>query len=162
MMKANRLMLGAAALSLFLVYPFQSVRAQQTDCDDVIVKTTLTDFGGSGVTGTAILCVGEDGASAQIKAENVNAGHLFTVWFFYMDSQFSATSGPGRFDSAMSEHDKVRFRGRVGGLAASSGATVRLRILDHGTPSSDNTVRATNVLTPTGGTRIADAVFSIP
>ncbi len=162
MKKANRLMLGAAVLSLFLVYPFQSARAEETDGDDVILKTTLTDFGGSGVTGTAILSVGEDGASAQIKAKNVNVGHLFTVWFFYTDSQFSATSGPGRFDSALSEQDKVRFRGHVGGLAASSGATVRLRILDHGTPSSDNADRATNVLTPTGGTRIADAVFTIP
>lgn len=162
MKNANRFILVAAALSFLLVCPFQAARAQETDCDDVILKVTLTPLGGSGVTGTAILCIGEDGARAQIKAENVNAGHLFTAWFFYKDSPTTLTSGPGRFDSLMSESDKVRFRGRVGGLAASSGAKITVRIFDHGTPSSNNAVRATNVLTATGGTGVADAVFIIP
>src|SRR5712692_2865894 len=162
MKKENRLILGAAALSLFLVYPFHSARAQETDCDDEILKTTLTALGGSGVTGTAILCIGEDGVRAQIKAENVNAGHLFTVWILYNDTPSGPTIGPGRLDSALSKQDKVRFHGRVGGLAASSGSAITLLVFDHGTPSSNNAVRASRVLTPMGGTPVARAVFDIP
>lgn len=162
MKKANRLMLGAAALTLFLVYPFQSARAQETDCDDVVLKTTLAALGNSGITGTAVLCIGETGVRVQIKAENVNVGHLFTLWMFYKDIPSGPTIGPGRLDSTLSAQDKVRLHGRVGGLATSSGSTVRLIILDHGTPSSDNADRAANVLLPMGGPPVAVAVFSIP
>jgi hypothetical protein len=62
----------------------------------------------------------------------------------------------------VAEDSDFTFRGSVGGLRASSGATIKLVIFDHPDLGPTNATRANNVLTPVGGSMAAQAVFSIP
>lgn len=145
---------------LLLAFPMLTLAAQDQGCNGTRLQVDLTTVGGSGVTGTATICVGEDGLRGKLNAQNLTVGHGYTVWLFYIEG--TDVGGPGRFDSLVAEASDETFHGHVGGLQVSSGATVRLVLLNHPDLGSDNVTRANNLLTPTGGTAVAKAVFSIP
>ena len=130
------------------------------DPDGLQLTATVADANGSGITGTATVNLGEDGPRGRLKAENLKPGHAYTVWVFYLEG--NAQGGPGRFASTVAEDSDFTFRGSVGGLQASSGATIKLVIFDHPSLGPTNATRANNVLTPTGGSMAAQAVFRIP
>ena len=130
------------------------------DPDGLQLTATVADANGSGITGTATVSLGEDGLRGRLRAENLKLGHAYTVWLFYFEG--NAQGGPGRFASTVAEDSDLTFRGSIGGLQASSGATIKLVIFDHPSLGPTNATRANNVLTPTGGSMAAQAVFSIP
>jgi len=130
------------------------------DSQDVQLRAAVTEANGSGISGIATVSIGEDGLRGRLKAENLQIGHAYTVWIFYFEG--SAQGGPGRFDSTVAEDNDFTFRGRVGGLRAASGATIKLVIFDHPNLGANNATRANNLLTPMGGSMAAQAVFTIP
>jgi len=167
MKKTKRLILIGTVLALSAM----SLALARTDdnSDGLQLQAAVTDAGtGSGISGTAVVEIGEDGLHGRLKAENLKVGHGYTVWFFYLEG--GAQAGPGRFDSTVAEDDDFTFRGRVRGLRVSSGAQIKLRIFDHpdlGNPNLGglgvtNANRANNLLTPMGGSKAAEAVFTIP
>lgn len=168
MKKINRLILVAAVLTLSVL--FLAVARADEDFDGLHLKVDLAAIGSSGVTGTAKVDIGEDGLRGKVRADNLKPGHGYTVWFFYFEGNNQA--GPGRFDSTVAEDDDVTFRGHVGGLRVSSGATVKLVIFDHpdltalpatcGARPATNVARANNLLTPACASGVAQAVFTIP
>src|SRR5262249_1368446 len=122
----NRLTLGAAALgSLLALTP---ARAAGHDTD-IHLRVRLTSLNDSGITGTASVSIDAEGLVGRVRADQLVAGHAYTVWLFYQNGD--DVGGPGRFDSAVAEDDDATFRGRVRGLQVMSGATVRLVMFDH-------------------------------
>ena len=134
--------------------------ASASDDPGLVLNTAVSGANGSGITGTATVSLTEDGLRGKLKVENLKSGHAYTVWLFYFEG--SAQGGPGRFASTVAEDSDFTFRGSVGGLRASSGATIKLVIFDHPDLGPTNATRANNVLTPVGGSMAAQAVFSIP
>lgn len=128
-------------------------------CNGKALRAPITSIN-SAVTGTATICIGEDGVRGKLAADNLTAGHGYTSWFFYSHGQVS--SDPGRFDSVVPEEDDATMRGHVGGLVVESGAMIRLFIFDHPSFGSSDVTRAENLLTPNGGSPVAKAVFIIP
>jgi hypothetical protein len=157
MKRVDRLILVGAVLAVSVMFLAFARADQQSDLD---LEVTVTDFNGSGVSGIATIDISDDGLRGKLKAQNLTPGHGYTVWFFYI--QDGATAGPGRFDSTVAESGEVTFRGHVGGFQVSSGATVILRIFEHPNLGTTNVTRAANLLTPAGGSRVGDAVFTIP
>src|SRR5574337_1707748 len=105
-------------LGLLLICPSLALADQNGGCDGTRLKVDVTSLNAAGVTGTATICIGEDGLRGKLKAENLTIGHAYTVWFFYIEG--ANTGGPGRFDSTVAEDDDEIFRGHVGGLQTSS------------------------------------------
>jgi len=147
-------------LGLLLNCPSLALADQDRGCDGTRLKVHVTSLNGSGVTGRATICIGEDGLRGELQAENLTIGHVYTVWMVYKEG--ANTAGPGRFDSTVAEEDDEVFRGHVGGLQVSSGAAIMLFIFDHLSVSPNNVTRAITLLTPAGGTAAAQAVFNIP
>lgn len=150
---------------LFFAVMFLSVAgiayaSESEDFDGQPLKAALTQINGSGITGTGIVTIGEDGVNGRLKAQHLKQGHAYTVWFFYFEG--NGQGGPGRFASTVAEDDEFTFRGSVGGLRVSSGATIVLVIFDHANLGPNNVTRAINLLTPTGGAPAAQAVFAVP
>lgn len=168
MKKANQLMLVGVVLTLS-VMSLAFVRAKDEE-DRLHLKVDVTALNNSGVSGTATVDIGEDGLRGKLKADGLAPGHGYTVWFFYLEG--SSQAGPGRFDSNVAEDDDLIFRGHVGGLRVSSGATVKLLVFDHpdltalpptcSARPATNVARANNLLTPACGSPAAQAVFTIP
>jgi hypothetical protein len=157
MKRVNRLMLVGAVLAVSAMFLAFARADQQPDLD---LEVTVTSLNGSGVSGVATVDISDDGLRGKLKAQNLTPGHGYTVWFFYM--QDGATGGPGRFDSTIAESGEVTFRGHVGGLQVSSGATVKLLIFEHPSLGTTDVTRAANLLTPVGGSAVGQAVFTIP
>lgn len=158
MKSAKRLVLLGIILSVSIMG--LAFAKPNDDSDGLQLTGTVTGANGSGITGTATVSIGEEGLRGRLKAENLKVGHAYTVWLFYFEG--SAQGGPGRFASTVAEDSDFTFRGTVGGLRASSGATIKLVIFDHPDLGPSNATRANNVLTPAGGSMAAQAVFSIP
>ncbi|HVH89529.1 MAG TPA: hypothetical protein VM912_22625, partial [Terriglobales bacterium] len=57
--------------------------AEDNDCDDNAMKANITALNNSGLSGTARLCLSEDGAAARLRVDGTKAGHAYTAWFFY-------------------------------------------------------------------------------
>src|SRR5262249_35458709 len=106
---------------LLLACPPLASAVQDRRCDGTKFTADVTGLEESGVTGTATICIGEAGLHGKLEAENLTIGHGYTVWLFYIEE--ADTGGPGRFDSTVAEDEDEIFRGHVGGLQASSGAT---------------------------------------
>lgn len=158
-MKSIKQLVPLGVILAFLVVGLAFAKAND-DLAGLQLTAMVTDANGSGITGTATVNLGEDGLRGRLRAENLKPGHAYTVWLFYFEG--SAQGGPGRFASTVAEDSDFTFRGGVGGLQASSGATIKLVIFDHPSLGPTNATRANNVLTPTGGSMAAQAVFSIP
>ncbi len=158
MKKAKRLILIGTVLAVSAMC-LAFARADD-DSEGLQLKATVVSDGASGISGTAVVNIGEDGLRGRLKAENLKVGHAYTVWLFYVEG--ANVGGPGRFDSTVAEDDDFTFRGRVGGLHVSSGATVKLVIFDHPSLGATNVTRANNLLTPAGGSMAAHAFFTIP
>jgi hypothetical protein len=158
MKKSNRFMLVGVVLAVSVMC-LAFARADE-DSDGLHLKADIAAAPGSGITGTAVVDIGEDGLHGKVKADNLTPGHGYTVWFFYLEG--GATAGPGRFDSTVAEDDDFTFRGRVGGLRVASGGTIRLVIFDHPSLGATDVTRANNLLTPVGGSMAGQAVFTIP
>lgn len=157
MKRINQLALLGVVLSV-LVLGLEFAKAD--DDPGLQLTTPVTGANGSGITGTATMSLGEDGLRGRLNATNLKTGHAYTVWLFYFEG--NAQGGPGRFASTVAEDSDFIFRGSVGGLRASSGATIKLVMFDHPDLGPSNATRANNVLTPQGGSMAAQAVFSIP
>jgi len=157
MKSVNRLIFVGAVLAVSVIFLAFARADQQSDLD---LEVTVTALNGSGVSGIATMDISDDGLRGKLKGQNLTPGHGYTVWFFYI--QDGATGGPGRFDSTVADSGEVTFRGHVGGLQVSSGATVTLLIFDHLNLGTTNVTRAANLLTPAGGSAVGQAVFTIP
>jgi len=121
---------------------------QSVDCDNQVMKGDINPFPGvdSGLSGTARLCLGENGAAGRLRVEGTKAGHAYTVWFFYIEQNGSTV---GRLDSTVAEGSTTAFVGRVGGLVAANGSIICFVVVDHGDVTAMTPLmRATNLLTP--------------
>jgi hypothetical protein len=158
-MKRVKFIAAASIATCLLVAP-ASLLAQNTDCNRSVQKADIAALNNSGLSGTAMLCIGDNGASAQLHVEGTVPGHAYTAWFFY----FEGVNGTvGRFDSALAAQSTTIFSARVGGIAPASGSKVRLVIVDHGDVSGlSSLVRAMNVLTPAGKPFSAQVDFPQP
>jgi hypothetical protein len=157
--KENRRILAGVLFAVsFIGLPLTASAGQ--DSDDIHLKVRLTQVNNSGITGTAVLNISEDGLIGKVRADHLVPGHAYTVWLFYQEGD--DVGGPGRFDSAVAENDDTTFRGRVRGLSVTSGAIVKLVVFDHPDLGQTNVTRADNLLTPNGGSSVAQAVFQIP
>ncbi len=147
-------------LGFLLICPSLALADEDKSCNGTKLKVDVTSLGGSGVTGTATVCIGDDGLRGSLFAENLTVGHGYTVWFFYGEGTNFAP--PGRFDSTVAADNDEIFRGHVGGLKVTGGATIKLKLFDHPSLGANNVTRAQNLLTPMGATPAAQAVFDIP
>lgn len=135
----------SACLAVCLLIMPTHLLGQGSDCDDHVMKGNLTDLDNSGLSGTARLCLGDDGASGGLRVEGTKAGHAYTVWFFYIE----AKSTVGRFDSTIAEGSTTKFAGRVGGLVPASGSVICFVVVDHGDVTAMTPfMRAVNLLNP--------------
>ena len=158
MKNTKRLILIGAVLSVSVMG--LAFARSGSDSEDMQLTAAVTAANGSGISGTATVNIGEDGLRGKLKAENLKVGHAYTVWCFYFEG--NAQGGPGRFASTVAEDGDFTFRGSVGGLRVSSGATIKLVMFDHPDLGPNNATRANNVLTPVGGSMAAQAVFTMP
>lgn len=157
MTKAHRGICFGIAVGVLLMAPGLALADDdQGECNGAVLRVSFTAAGNSGISGEAALCIGEEGIRGVVKAEGLQPGNAYTMWLFYN------TNPPGRFDSTVPDSHTATFSGRVGGLIAAQGAKISLVMFNHGPASANPDVRATNLLTPLGGTMAASAVFTIP
>jgi len=155
----NKIATVLLVLWLSLLFPSLALANDDQDCNGTRLEVNVTSVNSS-VSGTAAICIGEDGVRGKLKADGLTVGHGYTVWFFYGEGMNVAP--PGRFDSTVAEDDSATFRGHVGGLQVSSGATITLFVFHHPSLGPNNVTRAQNLLTPSGASPAAKAVFNIP
>ena len=159
-MKRVKLLSAIVSIATFLLLAPTSLLAQNTDCNRSIQKADISTLNNSGLSGTAMLCIGDNGASAQLRVEGTVPGHAYTSWFFYFEGSKFVVN---RFDSALAAQSSTIFSARVGGLAPSSGSLIRLVVVDHGDVSGlSSFMRAVNVLTPAGKPFSAQVDFIQP
>lgn len=151
-----------ACLAVCLLAMPTHLLGEGDDCDGQVMKQDISPFPtnpNSGLSGTARLCLGDDGASGRLRVDGTQAGHAYTVWFFYIEGNNSTV---GRFDSTVAEASTTQFAGRVGGLVAASGSVICYVIVDHGSVTGMTPMmRAMNLLTPKTPFS-ALATFTIP
>ena len=158
MRSVMRLTVLSFVLGSLFTYP---CRAIADDCEDgTTVQPMVNAQNGSGITGTATVCITAHAVRGQLKANNLKAGNDYTLWLFFAEG--GVTSSPGRFDSTVARGSSATFSGHVGGLRAPSGSTIILEMFDHGPASANDVDLANNLLTPAGGTPAAQAVVNIP
>ena len=152
-----------ACLAVCLLAMPTHLLGQQVDCDDNVMKGNLTTLNNSGLTGTAKLCLGDDGAAGRLRVEGTVPGHAYTVGFFYIDQDGSVV---GRMDSTVAEGSTTAFAGRVGGLVAASGSVICFVVVDHGDVTDVTKVtplmRATSLLVTPKPPFSALITFNIP
>jgi len=159
-MKRLKLLCVTASVAACLLLMPTRLLGQNTDCDGSVQKADITALNNSGLSGTAMLCIGDDGARARLRVEGTVPGHAYTAWFFYIEENNVVVN---RFDSALAAQSATTFSARVGGLAPASGSTIRLVVVDHGDVSGMSSfVRAQNVLTPANRPFSAKADFVQP
>ena len=135
--------------------------AAQAGCLDA----PLVTMANSGVTGTARLCISDDGVQAQVASSNLAAANAYTAWFVYFD-QPSSCQGQrcmppdvigddppgvlGRMDGLVADGSgAATFSGDYRGLRLVSGSEVHLPIFGHGPANTDDRrARARQLLTP--------------
>jgi hypothetical protein len=158
MKNVSRLTIASLVLGLSFMYPSLAIA---DDCEDgTTVHAVLKAQNGSGISGTATVCVTAHAVRGQIYAKNLKPGNAYTLWFFFAENGVS--SNPGRFDSTVARQNTATFSGHVGGLRAPSGSTITLEMFDHGQASSDDVTLANNLLTPAGGGPAAQAIINMP
>lgn len=136
------------------------------------MKTTVQPHGTS-IQGSAELCIEPNHITATIRAENLNPGDAYTVWFAYIDDPsqcgyaYGGTPGVcsdpdfilpadspvgvfGRMDGNIAgPSGKLRFTGKFRDLRFSHGSMVWLIMFGHGPASTtDNRLLARQLLTP--------------
>jgi hypothetical protein len=155
-MKRLRFATGLIAACLLAMPTY--VLGEDDDCDGSATKADINALNSSGLSGTATLCLNEDGARAGLRVNGTTSGHAYTAWFFYIEGNNVVVN---RFDSALAEGSTTRFAARVGGIAPKNGGSeIDLVIVDHGNVSGlSSFARAVNVLTPAGKPFSAIAVF---
>lgn len=161
------------ALVIFAAVVVVNASAQDSGCQPL--RTAVTDLNtGSGMSGQAILCYGEDGVQVRLSANNLLAGQAYTVWFVYFDNPANCITAPGtaspcgprdltsplppngvpagvfgRMDGAVADQfGSARFSARLQDFHFSPGSDVHLVIFNHGPVSNDNYARAHQLLTP--------------
>jgi hypothetical protein len=165
-MRTRRSMsVGFLLMILGLLLPLPKVTADD-GCKSPM-KTSLTDLG-PGLEGKATLCVDAKDISGKIKAEHLQPGDAYTIWFIYFDDPTQCVGGGpgvcggadfggdnplgvfGRFNSAVAPASgKVDFDGRVRGLQLSRGSQVQLVMFGHGpADATDGRHLARQLLTP--------------
>ena len=80
MRKTKLLILTGVVLSLSVLC-LAFARADD-DSEGLQLKATVESDGGSGIGGTAVVSIGEDGLRGKLKADNLKVGHAYTVWLF--------------------------------------------------------------------------------
>jgi len=158
MQRLRCLCVTAAITACLLVVPTH-LFGQNVDCNGGIANADITALNNSGLSGTAMLCLGDEGASARLRVEGTIPGHAYTAWFLYIEGNNVAVN---RFDSALAAQSTTTFSARVGGLAPAIGSSeIHLVVVDHGDVSGLTSFnRARNVLTPAGKPFSAVAVFT--
>jgi hypothetical protein len=169
-MKLNRfatLALFAAMLVIGL-----HLNALADDCTQTL-QATVNPIGGSGIQGTAQICIQGNTTSVAIKTGGLIAGDAYTIWFVYFDNPSLCGSYPngtpgvctgtdtiypannpdgvfGRMDGAIAEASgSARLTGHFRGLQFSHGSIIWLLMFGHGPASTtDNRFLARQLLTP--------------
>ena len=162
-------------LLLLLCFVFENALADAS-CD----KQPVLDLAGLGIGGQALLCQTPGGMKGHVKANGLQPGEAYTVWWIYIDdpsqcipddqappgqecdySFFFNDGDPlaviGRFDSGVApESGKLHFKDGLSNLVASSGSMVWLFIMAHGEAAQDGRALARQLLTP------EDPIFGAP
>lgn len=119
----------------------------------------------STVAGSGRICTSPLGVRAEIYANNLEAGSVYTAWFVYFDQAAACDPRPctpadtvgdnplgvlGRMDALVADaSSKGAFTGEVRGLRMSSGSEVHLPVFGHGRANTDdNRLLARQLLTP--------------
>ena len=147
MQRLKCLYVGACLAVCLLAMPTHLL-GQNVDCNGAVMKGDITSLSTvqSTLSGTAMLCLGDEGAGGRLRVEGTKAGHAYTVWFFYIENK----STVGRLDSTVAEGSTTQFGGRVGGLVAASGSVICFVVVDHGDVTAMTPfMRAANLLNPT-------------
>ena len=161
----NRMRWAPAGLVLSLMLTCTSAFAGAEECEGTALTASLMTLNNSGVTGTAKLCITENGVHTRITANNLTPGNPYTVWFVYFDDPSrcltpgNCTSTDtvmpaadpegvlGRYDSITAKESTGTFSGHVG-MRPSSGSIIVMPIFAHGSLSTDGHIRARQLLTP--------------
>jgi hypothetical protein len=161
----NRMRWAQAGLALSLMVIYTSSTARAEECEGTALTASLTTLNGSGVTGTATLCISESGVHTRITAQNLTPGNPYTVWFVYFDDPskclipghctgadtVTPVANPegvlGRYDSITAKGSTATFSGHVG-MQPSKGSVIVMPIFAHGSLSTDGHIRARQLLTP--------------
>ncbi len=126
-----------------------------------------------GSSGKAKLCVNDDGVNGNMRVKGLVPGDAYTVWWIYVDDPtqcpdtgcgaeeflgFDPVANFGRMDSGIAGDDaKLRFRGRIRGMAPSSGSQIWMLMFTHGPANfADRKRLARQLLTP------EDPIFGEP
>jgi hypothetical protein len=158
---ALALLVAGAALGSAAPAALAAPAPAQPGCLD----TPLVTMADSGVTGTARLCIGDDGVQAHVATRNLATDNAYTAWFVYFDRPLNCKTQPcmppdaigedpvgvlGRMDALVADSSGVgAFEGDLRGLRLSSGSQVHLPIYGHGPASTDDyRARARQLLTP--------------
>jgi hypothetical protein len=161
----NSMRWAMAGLVVSLMLTCSSSFAGAEECEGTAMTASLVTLNNSGVTGTAKLCITENGVHTRITANNLTPGNPYTVWFVYFDdpsrclSPGNCTSADtvmpaadpegvvGRYDSITAKESTGTFSGHLG-MQPSSGSIIVMPIFAHGSLSADGHIRARQLLTP--------------
>jgi hypothetical protein len=153
--------LGSAAPAAASLAAGGAPTPAQAGCLD----TPLTSIAESGVTGSAMVCIGDGGVRAQVATSNLATDNAYTAWFVYIDQPSKCKTQPctppdatgedpvavvGRMDALVADSSGAgAFEGDFRGLRVSSGSEVHVPIYGHGPVSTDDyRARARQLLTP--------------
>jgi hypothetical protein len=142
------------------------------DCSQTL-QAQVNAVGGSGIQGTAQICIQGKTTTATMRTQGLLAANAYTIWFIYFDNPslcgFYTGGTPGvctgmdlvtpannpvgvfgRMDSTVAEASGIaRFTGRFRGLQYSHGSLIHLVVFAHGPASTtDNRFLARQLLTP--------------
>ena len=128
------------------------------------LESPLASMAGSGVVGSAQLCLSEQGVRANVQAENLSNGNAYTTWMVYFDRPSDCSAKPcapvdatgddptgvvTRLDGLIADGGPETFAGTYHNLRLSHGGEVHIPIFAHGPANAeDHRERARQLLTP--------------
>jgi hypothetical protein len=165
MKNGNKWILAVISAALLVVSASSIAQAADNECHGKKYIAPLVAENDSGITGSALVCIADDGVTAKVRANNLVAGDAYTLWFIYFDvpstcltpgscndaDVFTPLDDPagsfGRYDSIVAGNAPFLFSGHSG-LQPSSGSVISLEIVAHGTLADDGKHRGRQLLTP--------------
>ena len=149
-----------------------NLNALGDDCTQTL-QTSVQALGGSGIQGTAQICVEGNNTTVNMTTQGLVAANAYTIWFVYFDnpsfcgSYAGGTPGVctgtdaiyppnspvgvfGRMDGTIAEASgSARLTGHFHGLQFSHRSIIWLLMFGHGAASTtDNRLLARQLLTP--------------
>jgi len=169
-MKLHRF--AAPALFTAMLVIGLNLNAFADDCTQTL-QATVNPIGGSGLQGTAQICIQGNTTSVVMKTGGLIAGDAYTIWFVYFDDPTLCGSYPngtpgvctgadtvfppnnpvgvfGRMDGVIAEASgSARLTGHFRGFQFSHSSIIWLLMFEHGPANTtDNRYLARQLLTP--------------